>query len=41
MVHDDIYRRGRTFKVVVPGPKSFEDSEKLLIMGVVVQLQGS
>ena len=41
MVRDDVYRGGGTFEVMAPVPECFKDGQKLLIMGVVVQLWSS
>jgi hypothetical protein len=39
MVRDDVNRLGRALKVVSPGPESFIDSEKFLIVGIVIEFQ--
>ena len=39
VVGDDVNRSCGAFKIVAPGPKSLVDSEELLVMGVVVELQ--
>jgi hypothetical protein len=39
MVCDDVNRLGRALKVVSPGPESFIDSEKFLIMGIVIEFR--
>jgi hypothetical protein len=39
MVRDDVNRLGRALKVVSPGPESFIDSEKFLIMGIVIEFR--
>jgi len=41
VIHDDIYRRGGAFEVVVPVPECLEDGEEFLIVGVIVQLRSS
>jgi len=41
VVRDDVNRRGRAFKVVVPVPECLEDGKEFLVMGVVVQLWSS
>jgi len=38
VVSDDVNRRGRAFKVMVPVPECLEDGKEFLIMGVIVQL---
>ena len=39
MVSDDVNQSCRAFRIVAPGPKSLVDSEELLVMGVIVELQ--
>ena len=39
VVGDNVNWSYRAFKIVVPGPKSLVDSEELLVMGVIVELQ--
>jgi hypothetical protein len=39
MVRDNVNRFGRALKVVSPGPESFIDSEKFLIMGIVIEFR--
>ena len=39
VVGDDVNGNCGAFKIVVPGPKSLVDSEELLVMGVIVELQ--
>jgi hypothetical protein len=39
MVRDDVNRLGRALKVVSPGPESFIDREKFLIMGIVIEFR--
>ena len=39
MIGDNVNQRCGAFKIVVPGPKSLVDSEELLVMGVIVELQ--
>ena len=39
MVGDDINWGCGAFKIMTPGPKSLVDSEELLVMGVIVELQ--
>ena len=39
VVSDDVNQSCRAFKIMVPGPKSLMDSEELLVMDVVVELQ--
>jgi hypothetical protein len=38
-VRDDANRLGRALKVVLPGPEGFIDSEKFLIVGIVIEFQ--
>ena len=39
VVGDDVNWSCEAFKIVAPGPKSLVDSEELLVMGVIVELQ--
>jgi hypothetical protein len=39
MVCDNVNRLGRALKVVLPGPESFIDSEKFLIVGIVIEFR--
>ena len=39
MVSDDVNQSCGAFKIMAPGPKSLVNSEELLVMGVIVELQ--
>ena len=39
VISDDINQSCGAFEIMVPGSKSLMDSEELLVMGVVVELQ--
>ena len=41
MVSDDINKRGRAFKVMMPVPECLKDGKEFLIVGVIVQLWSS
>ena len=37
MISDDINQVTRAFKVMLPRAKSFKDSEKLFVVGIIVE----